>query len=426
MTDAQHARKGSAPPARTAGRRGTPAWVGALGATLLMQSVASFLTQSLPALAPLLTGDAGLAPESIGNLNAVVAVGTVLFLLLGGPLLARWGPVRTLQFGAALQAVGMLLAAAGTLPALLLASLLLGIGYGPSPPAGSRILAATAPPGHRSLIFSVKQAGAPLGGALAGLVTASVAASYGSTVALLVAVATALGAAAAIQPLRAELDTERDSGRPLNPRAMLRREALLAPLAAMRLHPVLPPLTLLAVSFAVVQGCLFAFTVTWLVTLHGLSLVQAGAAFAGMQGAGVVARIVLGWLADRTGRPTRNLVVQGMAAALCVLAFAVMPEGTPFGRVVLLAAAAGFLAASWNGIYLAEVARLVPPAAVAEATAGSTLLIFLGYLAGPAAFALLVAASGSWTIPFVGIALQLGGVSAAVAGRSLRTRAGAR
>jgi hypothetical protein len=68
--------------------------------------------------------------------------------------------VRTPQAGAVLSALAMLVAATGLAPALLLASLLLGIGYGPSPPAGGRILAATAPPGHRTLIFSIKQAGA--------------------------------------------------------------------------------------------------------------------------------------------------------------------------------------------------------------------------------------------------------------------------
>jgi MFS family permease len=183
-----------------------PVWVTALSATLLMQTVASFLTQSLPVLAPLITASAGLAPESIGNLAALVALGTVLFLLLGGPLLARWGPVRTLQAGAAMSAVAMLVAAAGSAPALVLASLLLGIGYGPSPPAGSRILAATAPKGHRTLIFSVKQAGAPLGGALAGLATAPLAAHYGWPVAVLATVAVAMLAALAIQPLEKTLD----------------------------------------------------------------------------------------------------------------------------------------------------------------------------------------------------------------------------
>lgn len=391
-----------------------PAWVSALGATLLMQSVASYLTQSLPVLAPLVTSNAGLTPESIGNLAAVVAAGTVLFLLLGGPLLARWGPVRTLQFGAAVQAAGMLLAAVGAVPALLLASLLLGIGYGPSPPAGSRILAATAPPGHRTLIFSVKQAGAPLGGAMAGLVTAPVAAAHGWVAGLLVTVVTALLAAVAIHPLRAQLDVERDPNRAVNPRALFARDTLLRPMRAVALHPLLPPLTLLAMAFAVVQGCLFTFTVTWLVEEHGLTLVQAGAAFAAMQGAGVVARIILGWLADRTGRPTRNLLIQAGAAALCVLAFAALPRGTSAAGIALLAGACGFLAASWNGIYLAEVARLVPPEAVGEATAGSTLFTFLGYLLGPAGFALLVTLTGSWRLPFALVAVLLGLAAAAV------------
>jgi hypothetical protein len=56
-----------------------PAWVAALSATLLMQTVASFLTQSLPVIAPLITASAGLAPESIGNLATLVAAGTMLF-----------------------------------------------------------------------------------------------------------------------------------------------------------------------------------------------------------------------------------------------------------------------------------------------------------------------------------------------------------
>ena len=147
-------------------------WVAALGATLLMQSVSSFLTQTLPVVAPLITASAGLAPERVGNLSSLVAFGTVLFLLLGGPFLARLGPVRMLQAGALLSGIALLIAALGALPALMLASLLLGVGYGPSPPAGSRILAATAPKRHRTLIFSVKQAGAPLGGAMAGLIAA--------------------------------------------------------------------------------------------------------------------------------------------------------------------------------------------------------------------------------------------------------------
>ncbi|PWS36346.1 hypothetical protein DFH01_14320 [Falsiroseomonas bella] len=395
-------------------------WIAALGATLLMQVIASFMAHSLPVVAPLLTGDLGLASEAIGNLSALNAFGTVLFLAFGGPFLARLGPVRMLQIGAAMSAVGLLALASGTAPALVFAALLLGVGYGPSPPAGSRILAATAPPRHRSLIFSVKQAGAPMGGVLAGLVTAPVASLFGWGAALAVCAAAAFLAALSIQGLRRDLDAERDPARSIRPRDVLAPRTLALPFTALRLAPALLPLTLLAVSFAIVQGCLFTFTVTWLVETRGLTLVEAGGAFAAMQGAGVVARIVLGWLADRTGRPIVNLLVQGFAAAAAVLLLAALPEAPGAALAALLSAVAGFVAASWNGIYLAEVARLSPKDRISDATSGSTLLTFLGYVAGPLLYGLLVTASGGWVVPMLATAVQLALVTLLVAPALLR------
>lgn len=111
-------------------------WIAALGATLLMQAIASFMMHSLPVIAPMLTGAVGLAPEAIGNLSSINAFGTVLFLAFGGPVLARLGPIRMLQAGAMLSAFGLLTIALGAVPALGIAALLLRIGYGPTPPGG--------------------------------------------------------------------------------------------------------------------------------------------------------------------------------------------------------------------------------------------------------------------------------------------------
>ena len=69
-------------------------WQTALGVTLLMQTVAAFLGQVLPVLAPLLTSGAGVSPQGIGYLSALTSFGTVLFLAFGGPLLARALPAR--------------------------------------------------------------------------------------------------------------------------------------------------------------------------------------------------------------------------------------------------------------------------------------------------------------------------------------------
>jgi len=382
-------------------------WMTALGATLLMQTVASFMGQCLPVVAPLLTAEAGVGSEAIGVLSALTSVGTVLFLGFGGPLLARSGPVRMLQAGSLLGAASLLICASGWWPALLLAAVLLGVGYGPTPPAGSRILAATAPPQHRTLIFSIKQAGAPAGGALAGLLTAPIASRYGWAAGLGVGVVVGVLAALAIAPLRQRMDEERDPDQPIGPRALFGWRTLREPLASLRTDPLLLPLTLLGLSFAMAQGNLFSFSVTYLATDRGLSLAQAGMIYACMQGAGVFARIVLGWLADRTGHAALNLTVQAYVAAVLVAMFGCLPVGTPLLAIGALAAAVGFVAASWNGIVMAEVARLAPPQKVAVATSGSTLFIFLGYVAGPALFSILVSATGGWRLPFLLTAAQL-------------------
>jgi MFS family permease len=106
-------------------------------------------------------------------------------------------------------------------------------------------------------------------------------------------------------------------------------------------------------------------------------------------------------VADRTGRVTRNLVVHALAAAVLSALWVLAGPGAPWPLLLTLAALAGFTAASWNGIFIAEVARLAPPDRVAEASAGAILLCFLGYLAAPTAFAALVTGTGGWTLPFL-------------------------
>jgi MFS family permease len=376
-----------------------------------MQINASMLDQSLAIIAPLLTRGLGIAPERVGNLSSLSSLGTVLFLLFGGPILARLGPVRMLQVGALIAVTGLLLATSGSWPVILGAALLLGIGYGPSPPAGSRILAATAPARHRTLIFSVKQAGAPVGGALAALILAPVAAGWGWEAALVLAICIGLAAATIINPVRDLLDNERRPDQPIGLSVLVSPRTIAAPFAALASDRALLSISCLAFSFAVVQGSLFSFSVTYLVTGCGLPLAEAGLASAVMQSAGAFARVALGWLADRTGMPARNLTIQAMVAAGLIIIYGSLPSPTSFGLATIVMGATGFFAASWNGIFLAEVARLSPPDRVAEATSSSTLVAFLGYVSGPSVFSLIVTWTGDYQWPFLVIAAQLFGTA---------------
>ena len=381
-----------------------PVWLLALGATMLAQSVSSFMGQCLPVVAPLLTASTGLAPERIGNFSSITSIGTCLFLAFGGPVLARVGPVRMLQVGAGTAVAALMIAATGWVPALFAAALLLGLAYGPTPPAGSRILAATAPVRHRSLIFSIKQAGAPAGGALAGLIVAPFAMRHGWPAALMLSIGAGLLSALAIAPLRGMMDSERDRTRSVHPRVIFSLANLRGPITTLTNDPRLVSITALAMSFSVVQGVLFSFSVTYL-TQRGMGLAEAGFVYGCLQAAGVFARVFLGWFADRTGRPAHNLTGQAYIGAACLVMYAFMPV-TSLALAATLATVAGFFCASWNGIYMAEVARLAPADRVADATSSSTLFTFLGYVAGPSLFAAAVPFVG-WQWPYVAAGAQL-------------------
>ena len=69
---------------------------------------------------------------------------------------------------------------------LVLAPVVLGLGYGPITPASSHVLVRTAPPARMALTFSIKQTGVPAGAALAGAVLPGLALALGWRVAFVV------------------------------------------------------------------------------------------------------------------------------------------------------------------------------------------------------------------------------------------------
>jgi MFS family permease len=399
---------------------GAPPWIPVLVATFGMQVAIVFATLAVPVAGPLLTAEAGLAPETIGYLIATSYLGTVLYLLVGSPVIPRFGPARVLQGGAVLAGLALLLSASGVLAALFLGALLIGLGNGPTVPAGSRILARTVPPAHRTLIFSVKQAGAPLGGILAGLLLPPVALAFGWQAALLLAGFLVLIAAPLVQPLRRQLDADRDRSISIAPRALLARGNLAAPFAALASHAALPPLVALCLSFAIVQACLLAFVVSFLTTAHGHGLAEAGLTFSSLQVGGFLARIGLAWLADRTRAPIQILLAMLATAAMSVLAFTLLAGAAPFVALALLALVVGMSGTGWQGIVLAEIARLAPPDRMTDATAGATNCAFVTYFVSPIVFATLVGLTDSWSLPMLLVGAQAGVAAALLTPRLLR------
>lgn len=384
-----------------------PLWVNALVATLMVQVVSAFASMTIPLLGPPLMEQAGLPPESIGLVSAMTSTGICWFLACGGPMLNHHGAVRTLQIGLACVAIGLLVLSQPLGVLGLVGALAIGFGVAPNTPAGSLILNRTAPPRHRSLIFSVKQAGVPLGGALAGLVVAPLALAHGMPAAFGTVITVVLITMLAAQVFRRRLDGERGPAYPGWARALLSVVVLVRSVGSLRSHPSLPLLTALGASFSLLQACLSAFVATYVVTQHGASLADAGRLVAAMLFASMVGRIVLGWVSDRiAGHALLMLTVQAVVSALAVFLLVTMAgHGTwvLYGCV----AVAGFTAFGWNGVHMAELARVAPPRLVGAVTSAASLFGFLGSVCGPLFFTLVVSWSGSYPLAFGLVAGQL-------------------
>lgn len=372
--------------------------------TLAVQSAASFLIRLPPIVAPILFVDRGIGTSAIGYLSGIGMIGSMTFLLLGAPLMARVGSVRTLQIGLIAGALGAVLMAVPSSALLVGAVFLMGLGYGPSVPASSDILRRFAPQNRQALVFSVKQAGVPIGGMVGGAVLPPLIGFGGLEACLITSGLIALFVAAGIEPVRNRVEPGGAGGVPLTLRSFISAENLTEPIRALRDTEGLVRLALSGLTLAISQGVWLAFFVTIFVDRLAMSLVAAGTLFAIMQGAGIVGRIALGWVADRIGSAVITLKVATVLSAGCTLALAFVGPGTPWLVLAALSLVAGTTVTGWNGVQVAEIARLSPPDRVRASAAGATLLLFSGYVIGPALFALAVEASGSYTGPLIAVA----------------------
>jgi MFS family permease len=357
-----------------------------------------------PAAAPML----GVNAATVGYFVAVVYVGSMIGTVSAGGWVGRFGPIRVSQAGLILCALGLGAAATGLLPLVLLGALVVGLGYGPATPASSVILARAAPPGMLALTFSIKQTGVPLGTAIAGAAVPTLVLALGwQSAAVVIALACAAWAAALI-PLRPVYDAGR------NPAVAVSLRTALAPLGLIVRDRRLLGLSLVSFVYAGMQITLVAYLVTFLVDTFALSLVLAGMVMATSQLASVVARIAWGVFADRVATRRATLGLLGLGMGISASSAALATPSWPLWLLFAFAIAFGATAVGWNGVFLAEIARLAPPGRISDATGGSAFFTFLGVVATPPLFHAVLNATASY-----GVAYALFGLPALAVGLRL-------
>lgn len=373
-----------------------PAWTLAIAVILILQTTSAYLTRIVPIVSPAFMKEFGWNGSGIGYLTVANTVGALFVLMIGTALIRQVGAVRALQVSLLIGAASIVLFYFPSFAVALFASFLIGLSNGTATPAGSEVLQRFTPAANRNFVFSIKQAGVPLGGVIAGLTLPPLVDALGWRMALVVSAAAAIGGTCVMWPFCARIDGPRIWASALKLDGLSSMRDLAFPVRSLSLAPGLLRIALVGALLAIAQAVWFTFTVTYLVVELGISLSVAGLVFAVMQGTSVVGRVLMGWITDRPGSAQTTLAAAAVASAVTTALLAMSTAAWPVWSLVLLAAVAGVAVASWNGVQVAEVARRSPPGLVGETASGSVILVFISHMVAPAAFAAFVAATNRY------------------------------
>jgi MFS family permease len=369
-----------------------PAPTIALAVTLAVQALASFSLAVPSVLAPAVASEFGMQAQHVGWLVSVAYLTAMLAGLSCGALSRRHGPVRMSQFALLAMAVALVCCVFTQAWLLLLAGVLIGVGYGIPNPTAADILSRHSPRERRGLFFSIKQTGVPAGVAITGVLIPFLVALIDWRSALLVMACVLLVVALLIGGARRSLDPPRGpqaapaaSGEPGS--GSLRR------------------LGLVSLVYAFTQVVYLSFLVSALKIEHQMSLTAAAALLSASQVVSVIARVGWGYVSDRWVDPGRllGLLGLGMSASLMMLAF--VPVGASPALMLGVTVVCAATAVSWNGVFYADLVRHVAPADVTRATGATQFLTFMGGVTGGAGFVGLLSLTGSYSAGFAVVAL---------------------
>lgn len=366
----------------------------------LTQAMISWAVFAPPVIAKQALPEMGLDPIWIGAQPTLVFIAAMLVGVLASSWVARINPMRATQLFVFLCVLGSALIATGSIVLVSLGSLLIGAALGPSTPASSHILGRVTPPRLQPLIFSIRQSGVTLGGVLAGFVTPLLMELWDWQTSMLIVAAACALCVGLVEIWVRGYHVHADP-------TIERRPAILAPIRLVLSIPSLRWLTFGIVPLVIAQYGLTTFLVLYLQEDIGLSVITAGWVLAAALASGGIGRIVFGMIAGRYLPPLTVLLALSIFAAAASLLTATLTGAWPLSLIYLVGILYGAGAAGWNGVFLAEAARLSPPGTISRVTGGSAFFIFAGIVVGPAGLALLIEQT-SFPIAYIVMAALLG------------------
>lgn len=364
-----------------AAARPAPALLPALGAMTWLQALVALALFAPGVVAPR-------AHIEVWQLSmfssAVFAVG-ILASFWGGGIITRLGSFRVASLCAAAIVFSMALASLGSTAALLAAGLCLGLAFGPETPASTALLAKLVTNEQRAFVFSVRQTGNQIGAVIGSIGLPAIAISLGPHWCYAVVGASALVGIFLFERLRPAY-----AGLTTAP-AQLGMRARIALVSADRR---LATLALASMPFSAMQVSLNTCFVIFGTRELGLSHIEAGMALACAQAGGLAGRLGWGYAAMRLNASRMVLIVIGLGMAFCAALLGAYGASLGHAGQFVAATLFGLTASGWNGVFLAEIARLAPQDRIGETTGAVLTASYAGLLIAPAVVSVIDAVAG--------------------------------
>ena len=377
-----------------------PLFVASLLVTLAVQIQASLIVFTPPILAPDAQQDIGVSAAAVGLVTALIYLASVPSALISGLLVSRIGAIRVSQLCVLFASTGIILISTGDPLIIVIGALVVGIGYGAVTPSSSTVLADQAPENVRSLIFSIKQSGVPIGGAIAGTLVPFLIYRFGWREAAIITGLIGFFVIVLAQLIQKKID------RPtLRSPELAQSLSLIKPIKFVFADRKLRELAVSSFAFSGMQMSLGSYLVVMLTEQAQLTIAVAGYALSVAMIAGVIGRLFWGGLADYGISPRRVLGFLGFLMGLSASAICFVNSEFSITLVYVLAFFFGASAVGWNGVYIAEVARIAPTGQTGMATGGSLAMTYSGVVLLPTSFWLIYLITNSYIWGFLALGL---------------------
>lgn len=377
-----------------------PLFVASLLVTLAVQIQASLIVFTPPILAPDAQQDIGVSAAAVGLVTALIYLASVPSALISGLLVSRIGAIRVSQLCVLFASTGIILISTGDPLIIVIGALVVGIGYGAVTPSSSTVLADQAPENVRSLIFSIKQSGVPIGGAIAGTLVPFLIYRFGWREAAIITGLIGFFVIVLAQLIQKKID------RPtLGSPELAQSLSLIKPIKFVFADRKLRELAVSSFAFSGMQMSLGSYLVVMLTEQAQLTVAVAGYALSVAMIAGVIGRLFWGGLADYGISPRRVLGFLGFLMGLSASAICFVNSEFSITLVYVLAFFFGASAVGWNGVYIAEVARIAPTGQTGMATGGSLAMTYSGVVLLPTSFWLIYLITNSYIWGFLALGL---------------------